>query len=112
MVQAVINKNHQAEKWRTRLHLSIGYFQKGMVFHLSAKDFKDWEYSYEKMKRDPIEQVRVCANDLHILMQNSHGDMRLAFTRYNGGPTRSQVSNYGDRAYDLYKNLSKAPLKR
>lgn len=90
--------------WSITLHTSFGYFQKGMVWHLSAKPTEQWDLAMREFINNPLEQIRVCANDLTTLIARSKGDVRLALTRYNGGPKRIKASNYGNRVFDLYKH--------
>ena len=103
-VDKEIGVDIKKKNWRQILHLSIGYFQKGQIFHLGAKPVEQWESAYEKFKSDPYEQIRVCANDLHILMQKSHGDALLALSRYNAGASIGTPTNYGKEVFQLYKN--------
>jgi hypothetical protein len=106
-IDAFIAKEPRAKGWEDILYLSIGYFQKGMIWHLSAKSFDEWVQAYDTFLRSSREQVRVCSFDLHGLIHRSRGDVPLALSRYNGGPSVKHVSEYGEQVYDLFRYLLK-----
>lgn len=91
-------------QWRILLSCSFGYFQKGMCWHMSAKKPEAWAKALHLFLHDSDEQCRVAANDITILIKNAKGDVPLAFSRYNAGPTHPTVTEYGRRVWELYKH--------
>jgi hypothetical protein len=109
--RTLMHKVDAEQDWQMILQMSFGYFQKGMVWHLSAKPYSTWSQAMSVFLNSPDEQIRVCVNDLQGLIKNAHGDLGLALTRYNAGGSASHRSKYGDDVLNLYHALLKEKPK-
>lgn len=56
----------------------------------------------EKVKKDPKQDIRFTVVYLREMLDDAHGDMRLALAYYNAGPTK--IHRYGTRVTRKYTN--------
>jgi hypothetical protein len=103
--KALAQNTESPEKYSILWSCSYGLGQKAMCYHLAAKPEAVRLQEFEKFIGDEFEQIRVCANDLRILIQKAHGDLPLALSKYNAGAAINRVTEYGKRVYSLYEGF-------
>lgn len=92
--------------WKFRLMSSFGLAQKGMVWHLAAKNMNEWESAFWAFVEDPYLQIEVCAHDLATLWKKTPGDWHTVFSRYNGGGKMKGITDYSEKVVSMMQQFS------
>ena len=104
--QNEVRRLSDRKNWKWRLMCSFGLAQKGMVWHLSAKDTKEWESAFWEFVENPFLQIEVCAHDLSLLYAKTPGDWHTVFSRYNGGGKMEGITDYSEKVIGLMKQFA------
>lgn len=100
--QEIVRNLKMPAVWNLLLPVSYGYFQKSLLYHLKPKDHARWGEQMRLFFHSSNEQIKVCANDMHYLIRGAHGDLKLALSRYNAGPSIKSPTDYGKIVFGFY----------